>query len=384
MSRSDGVRLAELLRLWHGRYDPSSAESWDAVGLVCGDPDEDVSRVLFAVDPVDVVVDEALSSGADLLVTHHPLFLAGVHGVAANDPKGRLVHRLVRGGCALLTAHTNADVAAPGVSDALAGVLGVGELVPLQRNDAPPLDKVVVFVPPDDVEAVADAMADAGAGQLGDYDRCSYLTDGEGRFRPLPGAMPAVGQVGQLTSVVERRLEMLVPRQRRVEVVRALVAAHPYQEPAYDVIELAPRPASTGLGRVGRLPASTSLGEFAAVVAAALPATAHGVRVAGDLHAMVNRVAVCGGAGDSLLDAADAAGADVFVTSDLRHHRALEHLARGGCAIIDVAHWAGEWPWLPQAAALLTQDLAAVGATVDIEVSRTPTDPWTQQLRSIR
>ena len=271
---SSASSLAQVVAALERRYPPSTAEEWDAVGLVCGDPAAPVRRVLWAVDPVEEVVDEAVAADVDLVITHHPLFLSGVHSVAATTAKGRIVHRLIGSGIALYCAHTNADVADPGVSDALAAALGVTATQPVVAADAAP-----------------------------------------------------------------------------------------------------------GLGRVGDLNAQVALAEFAEVVATALPPTHHGVRVAGDPSRIVRRVAVCGGSGDSLLSAASAQGADVLVTSDLKHHRALEHLAEGGCAIIDVAHWASEWPWLDQAAGLLAQDLAAEGATVESIVSARPTDPWAMTLR---
>lgn len=249
------------------RYPPELAADWDAVGLVCGEPGAPVDTVLLAVDPDPRVVDEAIELGAQVIVAHHPLLLRGVHSVAATDAKGRILHRLIRAGIALITAHTNADHADPGVSDALAQVLGVSALRPL------------------------DPIA--------------------------PGS--------------------------------------PY-----------------GTGRVGELAEALSLADFAARVATRLPRTHHGVRVAGDGARLVRRVAVCGGSGDSLLGLA-AECADVYVTSDLRHHRAGEHRNETDCALIDVAHWASEWPWLEQAAQFLVADTAGAVRTV---VSTVCTDPW--------
>ena len=164
---SSTATLRDVVTLLHRRYDPRTADSWDRVGLVCGDPDEPVDQVMFAVDPVAVVVDEAIADGVQLLVTHHPLFLSGVHGIPADDAKGRIVHRLVRSGIGLLAAHTNADNARPGVSDAIASALGLGDVAPLEPLEAEPdpIDKYIVFVPVADTEALIDAMAAAGAGQ---------------------------------------------------------------------------------------------------------------------------------------------------------------------------------------------------------------------------
>jgi dinuclear metal center YbgI/SA1388 family protein len=363
------TRLRDVVAALDELYPPAWAESWDAVGLVVGDPDSVVRRVLFAVDPVAPVVAEAGERGADLLVTHHPLYLHGTTSVAATDPKGRAVHRLIAGDCGLFVAHTNADVASPGVSDALADVLGLVDTRPLSPLAAEPLDKLVVFVPVDDADRVLDAVAAEGAGAIGDYERCAWRTTGEGTFRPLPGAAPTVGAVGEIASVAEARLEVVLPRERRTAVVRALLAAHPYEEPAYDVLELATVLGSRGLGRVGRLPEPRTLAELTKHVAAVLPETAWGVRAAGNPMQVVETLAVCGGAGDDLFGAA-ARAADAYLTADLRHHPASE--APDGLALLDAAHWATEWPWL---ACVARQVAEAVG--VDTAVSTIVTDPWT-------
>lgn len=373
------LRLAEVVRLLERRYPPATAEPWDAVGLVVGEPDQEIRRVLWAIDPVAATVEEALAWGADLLVCHHPLFLRGVHGVAATSAKGRLVHDLVRAGCALYTAHTNADAAPGGVADALAEALGLTEPEPLRPTPSEALDSLVTYTPVGQAAAVVDALAAAGAGSIGDYEKCAWTVDGIGQFLPGAGAQPAVGEPGRLTRLAETRIEMVLPRRRRAAVVAALRAAHPYEEPAFSVHEIAPLASGSGTGRVGTLAEPVPLGEFAQRVADALPATAAGIRVSGDLADPVRTVAVCGGSGDSLLDDVRARGADVYVTSDLRHHPAAEarEVATARPYLVDVAHWASEWPWLPRAARDLAADVAAVGASVDTRVSTIVTDPWT-------
>jgi dinuclear metal center YbgI/SA1388 family protein len=373
--------LGDLVSLLEGLYDPAWAEPWDRVGLVCGDPEQPVRRVLLAVDPVAAVVEEAVAYGADLLVVHHPLLLTPVSSVAATTPKGRVLHRLVRAGVALYTAHTNADVPANGVNQAIADRLGLTDTEILLPTDDGRLDKLVVFVPLDAAERVRTAVTGAGAGRIGDYDSCTYTGPvGEGRFRPLSGADPAIGRVGELEVVPEVRVEAVVPRALRSQVLAALAEAHPYEEPAYDLVELQTGQAPTrGHGRVGRLPEPTTLSGFADLVVRVLPATAHGVRAAGDPDRPVRTVAVGAGAGDSLLDLVAASGADAYLTSDLRHHRASELLEGGGPALVDVAHWAAEWAWLPVAERTLRDALSAEGRgdTVDIRVSTQVTDPWT-------
>lgn len=366
--------LGDVVSLLHTWFPPATAESWDAVGLVHGDPSTEVSRVMFAVDPTEAVAAEAAEWGADLLVVHHPLFLKPVHGFAATTPKGRTLHTLASAGCALLTAHTNADQAVGGVSEAMATALGLRDQRPLVPAPTPPLDKVTTYVPHAQAEAVRAALAEAGAGSIGDYDSCSFSTPGEGRFRPLEGATPTIGEVGRPEVVDEVRVEAVLPRARRAAVVAALLAAHPYEEPAHDVVELAdPGSAVTGTGRVGDV-APTTLGEFARTVASALPRTAGGVRVAGDADRPVRTVALVGGAGDFLLDAMAGSDVDVYVTSDLRHHPAAEFVEKGGPALVDVAHWAAEWTWLPVVEQRLRD---ALGDTVETRVSTLRTDPWT-------
>jgi dinuclear metal center YbgI/SA1388 family protein len=381
------IALRDVVGLFDGWFDPAWAESWDAVGLVTGDPEQPVRRVLFAVDPAPAVVEEAVEWEADLLVVHHPLLLTPVSSMAATTPKGRVLHTLARHGIALLTAHTNADVPADGVNESLARAVGIVDPRVVVGEGREGLDKLTYFVPLEQADAVRDAVADAGAGQIGDYDRCSFSTRGEGRFRPLEGATPTLGAVGAVETVEEVRVECVLRRSHRDAVVAALLEAHPYETPAYDVVELANAAgdgsdagASRGHGRIGRLAAQTTLREFAERVREALPATAHGVRVSGDPDRRVETVVVGSGAGDYLLDTVLGTDADVYVTSDLRHHRAGEFREHDGPALVDVAHWAAEWTWLPVAARKLAaalEERGEAGATVETRVSTTVTDPWT-------
>ena len=338
------TRLSDVLEVLEGFYPAATAEAWDAVGLVCGDPAAPVRGVLLAVDPVAAVVDEVVAGGYDLLLTHHPLYLHGTTSVAATTSKGRVVHRLLSAGAALHVAHTNADVADPGVSDALAGLFDLRDLRPLAPSAGDARDKLVVHVPVGDAERLRDALAAAGASAT-------------------------VGRVEQ------DRLELVLPRGRREAVLRALHEAHPYEEPAYDLVELATVAGTQGLGRVGDLPEPLPLRELTERAAAVLPATAWGVRTAGDPDAVVSRLAVCGGSGDGLLREAAHAGAQAYLTSDLRHHPASE--APEGLALLDAAHWATEWPWLGDAARRLT-----AATTVETVVSTLVTDPWTHAVRS--
>jgi dinuclear metal center YbgI/SA1388 family protein len=367
------VRLGEVIAVLDEAYPPQLAHDWDSVGLVCGDPDEQLESVTLAVDATDAVVDTVGPGG--LLVAHHPLLLRGVDTVAASTPKGALIHRLIRSRAALFTAHTNADAANPGVSDALAESLGLtvdGVLEPAGFGAA--LDKWVIFVPADNTEALREALFAAGAGRIGDYSHCSWSITGTGQFLPGAGASPAIGTVGAVQRVEEDRVEVIAPASLRARVLAAMRAAHPYEEPAFDVFSLAALPAGTGIGRVGSLPRPLRLADFVELVNQALPQTTWGVRAAGDPDASITRVAVCGGSGDSLLGAARSAGVQAYLTADLRHHPADEHRRGSEVALIDVAHWASEYPWCSQAAALLRSHF---GERLPVRVCPVRTDPWT-------
>ncbi len=363
-----GMVLAEVIELLEQAYPPRLAEGWDSVGLVCGDPESEVTHVLVCVDVTADVVDAALARGAQLIIAHHPLLLRGVDTVAASTPKGALIHRLIRGGCALFTAHTNADRARGGVNDALAAALGLRVSGPVEFLDAPEqLDRWGVMVPPAQADEVLAALFEAGAGEVGDYSECAWRVDGAGQFRPGAGAEPAIGERGELTTLTETRVELVAARSDRARIAEALRAAHPYEEPAHDIIELAGGDREWGLGRVGTLPEPMSLRDFTVHVADALAAPA---RAAGDPGAEISTVAVCGGAGDSLLGAVARLGVDAYVTGDLRHHPVDEHLRAGGPAVVDAGHWGTEFPWCAAVAELLWPYL-------DVAVHDAPTDPFT-------
>lgn len=364
--------LRDVVAVLDSLYDPSRAADWDAVGTVAGDPDQDVSSILLAVDPVQAVVDEAVESDVDLVVTHHPLWLRGVTSMAASTPKGRVVHTLIRHGIALHTCHTNADSPALGVSESMALALGISDLRPLDPDPTPPIDAWIVYVPTAHAARVVAAMHAAGAGAIGNYEHVFFRTEGVGSFRPIDGAQPAMGTVGTIEHVDETRIELVAPPGLREAVRAAMVAAHPYEEVAHQVLEIQCGADDRGSGRIGVLAESTTLSEFAQTVSTNLPAHHSANRIAGDLDREIRTVAVCGGSGDFLLGTATSEGADVYVTSDLRHHPVSEHLEAGGCAVIDVPHWSAEWTWLPVAADALRDRLPGV----QVQVSQIVTDPW--------
>lgn len=367
--------VGDIRSVLDAAYPPYLAESWDKVGLICGDPDAKVGKVAFALDCTQGVAEAAVATGADMLVVHHPLLLRGVSTVAADTPKGKVIHTLLTGGVALFAAHTNADSARPGVNDRLAELVGIKPGRPILPKPGPGIDKWGLTVPVAHAEAVKQAVFAAGAGTIGNYAQCAFQWSGTGQFEPLEGADPFVGKQGNVHQEAELRVEFVAPSRQRHSIAAALVEAHPYETPAYDVVSLDnPQDLDTafGLGRIGELPEPMTLRDFTQQVANALPATAWGVRAAGDPDRMVQKVAVSSGSGDSFLDTVAGLDVDVYVTSDLRHHPVDEHLRAGGPAVIDTAHWASEFPWCQQAA-----DLVAQQCGVDVDVIDLRTDPWT-------
>lgn len=367
--------VGDIRQVLETAYPPHLAEKWDAVGLICGDPQAEVTKVAFALDCTQGVAEAAVESGADMLVVHHPLLMRGVNTVAADTPKGKVIHTLLTGGVALFAAHTNADSARPGVNDKLAELVGITPGRPIMPKDPKVTDKWGVHVPVQEADAVKQALFAAGAGEIGNYRACSFDIEGTGQFEPTEGANPTEGTVGQLHRGPEVRVEFVAPSSARSAITAALREAHPYEEPAFDVVEMATEQdldTAFGLGRVGELEQEMTLREFTQQVANALPETEWGVRAAGDPDRMVKKVAVSSGSGDSFLEAAAKLGVDVYVTSDLRHHPVDEHLRAGGPAVIDTAHWASEFPWTVQASDIVRQE-----AGVDVEVINLRTDPWT-------
>ncbi|WP_430592854.1 Nif3-like dinuclear metal center hexameric protein [Humidisolicoccus flavus] len=265
--------LAQVHAAVEELWPAASAEDWDEVGLVVGNPSQQIAKILLTVDVTSAVVAEAVAQQVDLIIAHHPLLLRGVSSIAETTPRGRMLVSLARNECALLTAHTNADIVDSGTSGGIARSLGLENVLPIEET---------------------------------------FTRDGK----------------------------------------------------------------ALGLGRVGSLPNAITLGALARALAALAPATATGIRVAGDYQTMVQRVALCGGAGDSLLNANAVREADVYITSDLRHHPASDareaHLAGEGPALIDISHWASEWLWLSSAA----EELAAQLPGVSVQVSDLRTDPW--------
>ncbi len=319
------------------------AENWDNVGLLVGKNDQMVDSALLTVDVTMPVIEEAVELGATLLISHHPFPFRALKRICTDTANGAMLAKLFKQDIAVYAAHTNLDRANGGVNAALAKCLGLTDQAPILPFPEP-LVKIVVYVPAGYEEAVRLAMCNAGAGHIGNYCDCAFRTKGLGTYTPGEGSRPFLGEVAKLSTVEEFRLETVSPANLTSAVVKAMIAVHPYEEVAYDVLPLQNTIMNGGLGRLGMLPEAMTLTDFSFRVKTALGVS--GVRVYGAAD-RVRKVAVCGGAGMECAAAAVAAGADVLVTGDIRYHDAQEALAQRIC-LIDAGHFETEYPVLQE------------------------------------
>ncbi len=350
------MRLVEIVRALDRACPERLAAEWDNVGLHVGDPEAEIRRVVVALDPDLETIERAHDEGAQLLVTHHPLFRTPPARLLENDPDALRVILAVREDLAVYSMHTNFDSLEGGVNDVLAERLGLEGTSVLSPEGG--LKKLVVFVPEDSSERVSQAMAAEGAGRIGDYTACSFRTAGTGAFTAPEGAHPAVGEAGQANEAQELRLEMTVPAERLAQVVAAMKSVHPYEEVAYDVYSLEGSRTEVGFGRVGTLPERMTLEAFAALCGERLGIET--VRYAGSAESIVSTVAVCGGSGGKLAGAALSRGAQVLVAGDIGYHDAQRALALG-VAVVDAGHDGTEAPAVEVLARLVADALKAAG-----------------------
>lgn len=308
------------------------SEPWDNTGLLAGDPAQRVRRVLLTIDYTDAVAAEALQKRCDCVVAYHPPLFQPTRKLTATS----LVYQAIRRGIAIYSPHTALDVAAGGTNDVLAEVLGLAATAPLRRFTSKPTRcKLIVFVPEEAVERVSQAIFKAGAGQIGQYSSCSFRSPGTGTFFGSESTNPRVGRKGRLEQVPELRLETVVPLPRLEAVLQAMRSAHPYEEPAFDLVPLASVPESLGLGRIGDFAPGTSRSAILRRIKRKL-GLAH-LLIAGPLDGAVRRGAVAAGACGDLLDDALSQKADLLLTGEMRHHDALR-AARAGMTVICALH----------------------------------------------
>ncbi|MFO7982208.1 MAG: Nif3-like dinuclear metal center hexameric protein [Desulfuromonadales bacterium] len=373
MEKKKIFRIQDLLGVVNGLFPPSLAEEWDNVGLQVGDPSAELTRVLVCLDVTPEVLKAAAETGAEAVVSHHPLVFRPLQNLTPRDETGQLLMQAVRDDVAVISAHTNLDRAAGGLNDWLAARLGVTSCEPLAMGPAGDLLKLSVFVPCGYEGPVSEAIFAAGAGSIGDYDCCSFRTTGTGTFRPGEHSNPFIGESGQIESAREVRLETILPRERLGRVLDRMTRAHPYEEVAYDLVSLLNQRTDIGLGRIGRLQNKTTLGEFAATVREALGAQS--MRVVGNDDKGISKVALCGGSGSSLLTEAVRRGADVLLTGDIKYHEARAAQGRG-IGLIDAGHFATEHLMVEEAVRVFSEEAARRKIDIEFHTYHGEEDPF--------
>ncbi len=347
------------------------AQSWDNVGLLAGDRQGPVDRVLTCIDLTPAVVEEALGEKIDVILAYHPPIFKPVSSLCADGTGTEaVVFQCIRNGIAIYAVHTALDTADGGTNDVIASLCGIDDTEPLEYVDDPTVEvcKFVVFVPPNAIKKVSNAMFTAGAGHIGDYSRCSYRTSGQGTFFGGEATQPIIGEPGRMEYVDEIRLETVVPLKSLPAVVTAMVQAHPYEEPAFDVYPLKPPPLR-GIGRIGRLPRPVHLASLARKLKRATDA-AH-VQIVGPPDRTIDRAVIVVGAAGSLPFRTSLTLNDVIITGEIRHHDALT-IQRRGCSAIALGHWTSERPVL----APLTQRLQGALPGVTVQISQSDENPF--------
>lgn len=374
------MKVSDIVRAIETIAPPQLAESWDNVGLLVGDAQGPVRKLMLCIDLTEAVLAEALAARAGMVMAYHPTVFKPISRVTAEATP--VVYAAARAGVAVYSCHTALDAVPGGVNDVLADAMGLTARKPIRPSMRAGTHKVVVFVPPDDLSRVSEAAFEAGGGVIGNYTNCAFFSHGIGMFRGQAGAHPAIGQAGQQQATEEVRLEVVAEGARVAQVCEAIRQAHRYEEPAVDVYPLAAFPEGCGQGRIGRLARATTIEALVGKIKKALgvrtvqlaarpgPGNSGKGRRGGGRGALVTRAACAAGAGGSLAREAAAAGATFYLTGELSHHDALAAVA-AGMAVVCAGHSNTERTALGQMAGKLRL-MAPKVAVVQSERDRDP------------
>ena len=330
------IKLSEITSYLHQLYPPSYQESYDNSGLLTGNPEMDIESALITLDVTEEVIDEAINLNCNLIIAHHPLIFKPLKKLTGSNMIERCLLKAIKNDIAILAVHTNLDKVNYGVNKKIADKLqltGTKILAPQEKN----LSKLTVFVPSENVKELTEAIHQAGAGQIGNYEHCSFQINGKGYFRPNEEANPHIGETGKLESVDETRVEVVFPSFKSKAVLQAMLKAHPYEEVAHFLHQLSNVDQTSGLGMIGDLQEPMEPSQFLEFVKESLELSF--IRYT-YFERKIQRVAVCGGSGSSLLNMALSKNADAFVTSDFKYHEFFE--AEKNLMIADINHFEGE------------------------------------------
>lgn len=361
--------VMKLMEQWAPK---SLAEDWDNVGLLVGDNQRPIQKVMITLDVLESVVDEAIENQVDLIIAHHPIIFPHVKNINFSTPKGRVLEKLIKHNISVYVAHTNLDIANGGVNDMMANALQLQRTKPLVPTFSEKLYKLSIFVPESHVEALRIALGEAGAGHIGNYSHCTFQSEGTGTFLPLEGTNPYLGEQGKIEYVPEFKVETIVKEKDLNKVIAKANNVHPYEEMAYDVYHLANKGATYGLGRLGVATQEMTLSDYVDFVKTALDIP-H-VRYTGDKNKTIRKVAVLGGSGKGYIPYAISGDADVYITGDLTFHEAQD-AEQSGLALIDPGHYA-EKIMKQGVKEYLEKNMDKLSDEVEILLSEISTDPF--------
>jgi dinuclear metal center YbgI/SA1388 family protein len=331
------MKLKEITSYLESIAPLSHQESYDNAGLICGDENMEINAALICLDSTEAVIDEAITQGCNLIIAHHPIVFSGIKKLNGKNYIERVLIKAIKNDIAIYASHTNLDNVFDGVNAKICEKLSLQNcnILSPQRNL---LKRLITFCPSENAEAVRKAVFDAGAGTIGNYSECSFNTPGTGTFKALAGADPHIGEIGKRFSGEEIKMEFIYQSFQESKVVKALLKAHPYEEVAYDLISLTNVDKGIGAGMIGELPAEMTEMEFLQHLKSAMKTNC--IRYTALTGKKVKKVAVCGGSGSFLLNAAITGHADVFVTADFKYHQFFD--AEKHLIIADIGHYESE------------------------------------------
>lgn len=363
------IMCKELIQYLNQIVPPHYAEEWDNVGLLVGHRDSIVQNILLALDINDEVIQEAINYKVDLIITHHPFIFKSLKKINSDSIEGKQILTLIENKIKVFTMHTNLDIVQGGTNDVLADQLKLTELQILKKMGAQEIIKLVVYVPSTDTKRVQEALFEAGAGNIGNYQDCSFILKGEGTFTPKENTNPYIGKINQREEVEEDRIETIVPKKYLQNVLKKMIEVHPYEEVAYDLFPLQNEFTPIGLGRVGKLKERISIEELSRSLKKILMIS-H-LRVIGDLSKKVEKLAICTGSGMSLLNNALSHDVDVYITSDVKYHEAWTAIMNE-IPVIDAGHFGTENIIIP----IIEKHIKEFNSTLNIITSNQTRDPF--------
>lgn len=330
------MKLNDLIKQIEKKYPLSLAYDWDNVGLLVGDFESEIKKVLVTLEANENVIDEAIENNVDLIVTHHPFIFKKINKINTKDLKGRLIHKLIKNDIALYSMHTNFDIAFDGLNDYFMEIMGFKNTKILDVTNSQTLYKLAVYVPKTHELVLREALGEAGAGYIGNYSHCTFNTGGIGTFKPDENTNPFIGTVGEIEEVEEVKIETIVPQSILQKTIDKMIKVHPYEEVAYDIYKLENKGESVGLGRYASLDVQTNLQALCEKIK--LKLNMNHIRVVGDLNTKIKKVAVVTGAGSDMVRLAKSKNCDVIITGDVKYHEAQDALDMG-MTIVDCGHF---------------------------------------------